>query len=349
MIKDGKNKEVRIRTMALSVLVVFGIAAAAIAIAFYGFDPKNAFVKRAAEIMHLPAASVGASMVTVTELNGDLESVRKFYESQDFSKVGMRVDFSTPDGQKRLKVKERRLLNKLIENRVIEKLASDKNIVITEKMAKGNVDRELERYGNGEDVKNNLERLYGWSIDDFTEKIVKPDMYREELEKKMKETDKDYVKAKDKVMQAKKELEGGADFSEVAKKYSEGESAGGGGEIGWFSPDQMTPQIAVVAFLMKKGERSDVIETPFGFHIVQVDDMKTEEGVEKIKMRQIMVRTMSFPEWLLEMQKSMGIRIFMKGYSWNKEFAEVEFMDHELKDFEADLSNNSADDASVIF
>ena len=349
MNKHRNNKEVKVRTILIASAVIIFFAVAGVAAIFYGFNPNNAFVKKTAEVLHLPAASIGTRFVTVAELDRDLESVKKFYESQDFSKVGMRVDFSTSDGQKRLKIKERRLLNKLIENRIIERLAAERGIVITERMAEDNVDRELERYGNGEGVRENLARLYGWDMDDFVEKIVKPDIYREELEKNMKETDEEYVKAEKKIRQVQDELKNKVDFAEVAKKYSEGESAGSGGELGWFSADQVAPQIAVIAFLMKKGEQSDIIETPYGFHIIQVDDMKTEDGVEKIKVKQILVRTKNFPDWLLEKQKSMQIRVFMKDYAWNSESSEVEFKNEEMRNFEADLDNNSADDASVIF
>ena len=350
MTKHKEEKNVGAKTIALAVLAIVLAYLAVIAILFYGMGANNFLVNKTVEILPFPVAMVGTDkIVTAGELNEDLVSVRRFYESQDFSKIGLRVDFSTEDGQKRLKVKERRLLNKLIENRIIEKLASERGISITKKMAEQNVDRELERYNSNADVKERLFSLYGWDMDDFTEKIVKPDMYREELQKNMQTKDGDYTKAKSRIDQAKEELKNKVDFAEVAKKYSDGESASNGGELGWFSADQVMPEIAIFAFLMKKGEQSDILETPLGFHIIQIDDQKTEDGVDKIKVRQILVKTKSFPDWLSEQEKEISVSIFAKGYFWNKEAGVVEFKDKSLTDFENNLEKNSAGDVSTIF
>ena len=339
-----------VKTVGLSFLAIVLAYVIIVAGLFYGLGINNIIVRKTAEVLHFPVAVVGADkFVTAKELSEDLTAVKKFYESQDFAKIGLRVDFSTPDGQKRLKVKERKLLNKLIENRMIEKLSEERDISVTDKMVQQNVDRELERYGSGDNVKEKMASLYGWDMDDFMEKIVKPDMYREELEKNMERNDAEYTKAKSKIDQAKEELGKKVDFAEVARKYSEGDSAENGGEMGWFGADDVMPEIAVFAFIMKKGEQSDILETPLGFHIIQIDDKKTEDGADKIKVSQILVRTKSFPDWLTDRAKEIKVTILSKDYYWNKEAATVEFRSQELKDFEADLEKNSAGDVTAIF
>lgn len=350
MTKHKEKKNVKLKTAGLSFLAMILAYVIIVSGLFYGLGMNNLLINKTVEILPFPIAVVGATDVVLAgNLSKDLVSVRKFYESQDFSKIGLRVDFSTSDGKKRLKVKERKLLNKLIENRIIEKLASERGISITKKMAEQNVDRELERYNNDADIRKKLFSLYGWDMDDFIEKIVKPDMYREELEKNMKLEDGDYSKAKNRIEQAKEELKNKTDFSEVAKKYSDGESAKNGGELGWFSADQVMPEIAIFAFLMKKGEQSDILETPLGFHIIQIDDLKTEDGTDKIKVRQILVKTKSFPDWLSDREKEISVSVFAKGYYWNKETSTVDFKDQEMKKFEENMEENSAGDVTAIF
>ena len=113
MTKHKEEKNVGAKTIALAVLAIVLAYLAVIAILFYGMGANNFLVNKTVEILPFPVAMVGTDkIVTAGELNEDLVSVRRFYESQDFSKIGLRVDFSTEDGQKRLKVKERRLLNK---------------------------------------------------------------------------------------------------------------------------------------------------------------------------------------------------------------------------------------------
>ena len=350
MTKSQAEKNIKLRVVIYAILILILAYVAIIAILVYGFGKNNFLVDKTAQSLSFPAAVVGKTdVVTMRELGDDLVAVKKFYENQNFSDIGLRVDFATADGQKRLKIKERQLLNKLIENKMIEKLAAERDIVITKEMASQNVDREIAQYGNGSEIEKTLLDLYGWSMDNFKEKIVKPDMYRMELNKKRIATDSSLVQAKTKIAQAQAELKNGASFAEAAKKYSEGESAKNGGELGWFTADQMLPEIAVAAFAMKKGEQSDVLESSLGFHIIQVDDRKTEEGVDKIRVRQILVRTNNFPNWLLEQEKKINIFIPLKDYHWNKETATVEFVSQEMKDFENNLDKNSAGDISILF
>ena len=69
--------------------------------------------------------------------------------------------------------------------------------------------------------------------------------------------------------QALAELNAGKRFSEVAKKFSDGPFGSRGGNLGWFQKGQMVPQFDDVAFALKPGETSDVVESSHGFHIIR--------------------------------------------------------------------------------
>ncbi|HEX6164270.1 MAG TPA: peptidyl-prolyl cis-trans isomerase [Vicinamibacterales bacterium] len=69
----------------------------------------------------------------------------------------------------------------------------------------------------------------------------------------------------------------GADFAELAKKYSEDESNNSaGGDLDYFGRGRMVPEFENAAFAMKNGEVSDLIKTSFGFHIIKMVDNKPE-------------------------------------------------------------------------
>ena len=86
----------------------------------------------------------------------------------------------------------------------------------------------------------------------------------------------------DKKQEVIKKLEGirqrildGEDFAELAKQYSEDPvSAPDGGDIGFFPRGMMIKEFDDVAFSLKVGEISDVIETLYGLHIIRVDEIK---------------------------------------------------------------------------
>ena len=74
--------------------------------------------------------------------------------------------------------------------------------------------------------------------------------------------------ARQKVDDAKAELDGGADFAEVAKAQSDCSSASRGGDLGLFGKGAMVPEFEDAAFGLEVGGDSDVIETSFGYHII---------------------------------------------------------------------------------
>lgn len=69
----------------------------------------------------------------------------------------------------------------------------------------------------------------------------------------------------------------GEDFETLAKKHSTDPSAAqNGGDLGFFTRARMVPQFADKAFSMKKGEISEPVKSPFGWHIIKV--LETREG-----------------------------------------------------------------------
>jgi parvulin-like peptidyl-prolyl isomerase len=70
-----------------------------------------------------------------------------------------------------------------------------------------------------------------------------------------------------------KELLAGGNFAKLAEKYSDdGETKSKGGDLGLFTSDQMVPEFSQPVFAMKKDELGKPFKTPFGFHIVMVND-----------------------------------------------------------------------------
>lgn len=70
-------------------------------------------------------------------------------------------------------------------------------------------------------------------------------------------------------------IKGGADFAEVAKEVSKDPGSGQqGGELGFFSKDQMVPQFSEVAFKLDPGQISDPVKSDFGWHVIQVEEKR---------------------------------------------------------------------------
>ena len=92
-------------------------------------------------------------------------------------------------------------------------------------------------------------------------------------------TDAEKEEAKKVIDIVKVEIDKGADFAEMAKKYSNCPSAEKGGDIGFFQrKGSIVEDFAKVAFAMQVGEISDPVKTQFGYHIIKVTEK--EEGKE---------------------------------------------------------------------
>lgn len=101
------------------------------------------------------------------------------------------------------------------------------------------------------------------------------------------------VRVKDKLTELRNRILKGEDFSTLAVLYSEDPgSAKKGGELGFVGRGELYPEFEAVAFNLKKGEVSDVIETRAGFHIIQLIERKGDY----INVRHILLQPKVSPE-----------------------------------------------------
>ena len=111
-----------------------------------------------------------------------------------------------------------------------------------------------------------------------------------------------------------KELEGGADFIELAKTRSKGPSGPNGGDLGFFGEGQMVPAFSKAAFAMKPGETTkEPVQTQFGWHVIKVDDRRTTQPPKLEEVAQELRQTVSREigtAYLQELRKSATVKLF---------------------------------------
>jgi parvulin-like peptidyl-prolyl isomerase len=129
---------------------------------------------------------------------------------------------------------------------------------------------------------------------------------QEELVKKMKASDQeidsyiqkhpelDSKQALAKAEEILKRARSGEDFAKLAQEFSaDPGSKDKGGDLDWFGKGAMAPEFEKAAFALNKGQVSDLVQTKFGFHIIKLEDRRTQtkdgKPQEEVRARHILI------------------------------------------------------------
>jgi peptidyl-prolyl cis-trans isomerase D len=110
-----------------------------------------------------------------------------------------------------------------------------------------------------------------------------------------------------------------ADFAELAKKHSKCPSAPQGGDLGYFTRDQMVPAFSEAAFALKPGEVSDIVQTQFGLHIIKVEDVRPERTIPLEEAKEQI-------ELILKREKARDIV-----YNKARDFSDLAYAENDLR------------------
>ncbi len=121
-------------------------------------------------------------------------------------------------------------------------------------------------------------------------------------------TDEEKKKAKARAEEILDQLKKGGDFAKLAGEYSEDPvSKKKGGDLGYFAQGKMVKPFEDAAFALKPGEMSGVVETPFGYHIIKIEDIKEAQTKPFAE-----IKTKLAEQLTNEMKKEKGIAFLDK-------------------------------------
>lgn len=208
-------------------------------------DVLNSLIDR--EVLFQESKKKGIE-VKPEAISDQLQSIKQRYPDEaQFTEMLKSLGMSESDVQ--AQIKRGMAIQELINTEVAEK------VKISDEECKQYYDTHPELFKQPEQVR-------------ASHILIKVDENATEAQKK---------EAREKIKAVQEKVKKGEDFAELAKTYSEGPSAPGGGNLGYFRRGQMVKPFEDAAFKLKPGETSDIVETRFGYHLIKVVDKQPEK------------------------------------------------------------------------
>jgi peptidyl-prolyl cis-trans isomerase C len=197
------------------------------------------------EVLYQESQKNGVS-VSDEAINEQLKAMKKQFPSEEeFKNALSKLDLSEVSLKSQLK-------RSMGIQQVIEKQQFGQKVTVSDEEAKAYYDSNPSLFEKPEEVQ-------------ASHILIKVDPKTDAAKK---------AEARKKIEMVQQRLKKGEDFPTLAKEFSECSSSTKGGDLGYFRRGQMVKPFEEVAFALKPGQVSDIVETQFGYHLIKVTDKK---------------------------------------------------------------------------
>ncbi len=209
------------------------------------------------------------------ELDQRIEQIKSehFFTEEELKKALAAEGFTLDEYRRR--IKEQMLGIKLINLEVKSKIA------ITEEEIRDYYEKHMDAYCEKKEyhLRTILIRVQSW------------------------ETTRDRLNALRRIETVMNELRSGAPFAELARRYSDDATAKAGGDLGLFSIEELSPEFQETIRWMREGEISPVLQTPQGYQVLMVEEIKGSPG-KTLKEARIKIQERIYREVVEEKYKA---------------------------------------------
>jgi len=273
----------------LAVLIALGVGIRQV----YSLS-ENPFAVGVARVLNLTAARVNGVKISYADYIDDMKAVKKFYESKGGAANYTKENYSN------------QVMQHLIVNALVKSKANQFGVKVSNEEVEEAKTQIQGQFKDIDELNSELKKTYDMNFDEYVARIIKPALLQRNLATVFatstadegKDFTKDEIRArhilivkddkiktdaalKYKAEQIIKELKGGADFAELAKKYSTDGSKEEGGDLGWFGRGQMVPEFEKAAFTLEAGKYTEQpVKTEYGYHIIKSEDKRTIRDFE---------------------------------------------------------------------
>lgn len=299
-----------------------------------------------AELADRIVAAVNDDVITLSELNEAIEPyVRKIREAQYPQEVERKMLFKLRED----------ILNKMIDQKLTDQETERLHVSVDDKDVDQHIEQvKREHFLTDEELRKSL-AAEGYSLEEYhkqiKEQILRIKLINIKVKSKIAVTEKDirdyYEKhkedyqgvrkyhlrtilikapasanvdqnkaARDKIKSIAKKLKSGADFDGLAKQYSQDGTAATGGDLGLFTLDELSVEFRETVRNMAEGQISPVLQTPVGYQILMLQEIKRMPGKTlkeaRIEIHERLYRQLveeKYKEWLKALRDRSYVKI----------------------------------------
>ena len=306
----------------LGALVLILLATAGVGVyRAYAKVATDNFTIAVAKILRLPAVKVGTSAVSYTDFVDDLKAIHKM-QQYDSNQLASGASPSAATGANLTEEQMiEQVLWRLVNIVLVDHAAKEYDIFVEQSDVDELKAQMMKNFKDETAASEELNKRYGWSLAEYENKIMRPFVIQQKLSEKLKTDENFRTNIQNRAAKVLEEIKGGAVFADMAKAFGEDGTASRGGDLGWFGKGNMVPQFEQAVYSLRKGELyPTLVESPYGYHIIKLDDRKTEKvkdengktiNAEKVRASHILFMFRDLPAYLDSKAKEMPIRLFI--------------------------------------
>jgi hypothetical protein len=294
--KKSKKKVIVLSVVFLLVVILGGLVTVGIGV--YKFNWDNGFTNSITNTLPYPVAMVNNHLISYSDYQSDVDALKFFYEKQKELYPDQASSWTIEEVRKNV-------MDRLIEDELASQVAAEKGISVTKDEVNNEFDLIVSQATSREEVEKTILDLYGWTPDEFKDKVLFKFLLRSKLESTIQEDPEIVAAQKTEAEEVLEKIKSGEmTFAEAAAQYSDDATATSGGDLGYFGRGEMVKEFEDAAFGLEIGTVSDIVKTQFGYHIIKVDEKvmqgEGDAAEEVVKASHILVAFPSIDNWLTE-------------------------------------------------
>ncbi len=291
-------------TVILIVVVMLGV----FSVGIYRLGWDDDVTVEVSRIIPFPAFFVNGTPVSYARYQ-DYKKAYTTYITEFYIKGEKKIDVNSDEAKKIIADSDGRIKELLVRNTIVKNEVKKRKIKYTQDELNKAFDEFVKRTGGEDEVKNNLKKYYGLTVERFKAEFFVDTFLSGKLQNAFQEDTSLNAEAEKKAQDVLAKVKAGEDFTELAKKYSEDSTASKGGDLGFVKKGQLVPEFEDALWaLTEPGQTSELVKTVYGYHIIKLAEIKGEER----KTSHILIKTKDYETWLSEETKKANVNYWIK-------------------------------------